>query len=85
MLTVFLRSAINKKFLSPSAALKVLFREFNHNNFDHGLYITVFYAIINTKDKIISYSNAGHNVPPLVSRKGRFVLLRSGLPIRHWT
>jgi len=86
MLTIFLRSSINKKTLSPASALTELYREFNTNDFDPDLYITVFYAVINLKTRTITYSNAGHNVPPIVFNNSRFDLLRvAGIPISNWT
>lgn len=85
MLTIFLRSSINKKTLSPACALQELYAEFNANNFDHDLYITLFYAIINLKQKTMIYSNAGHNVPPVIFTKDGFEVLNiAGIPISSW-
>lgn len=85
MLTVFLRSTFNKFTLSPAEALEELYREFNKNNFDGNVYITVFYAILDLKQYKITYSNAGHNVPPVIFSKDRFDLLRiPGIPISSW-
>ncbi len=87
MLTVFLRSSIDKKTLSPAAALKKLYKEFNADYSDQDFYITVFYAIINLKDNTLIYSNAGHNVSPVVfnPENKRFDLLRiPGIPISNW-
>ncbi|MCX8129661.1 MAG: SpoIIE family protein phosphatase [Clostridia bacterium] len=85
MLTVFLRSSINKKLLSPAAVLKELYNEFNNSNFDQDLYITVFYAIFSLKENKIRFSNAGHNVCPILFNKGKFEILRSaGIPISNW-
>ncbi len=88
LLTVFLRSAIDKKNLSPAAVLTDLFSKFNSNAFDHEVYITVFYAIIDLKDGTVSYSNAGHNVCPIVfnlTDSRRFEILTvPGIPISNW-
>ncbi len=88
MLTVFLRSAIDKKTLSPSHALSKLYKDFSSSNFDQDAYITVFYAIINMKDHSIKYSNAGHNVSPIIFNledPDRFELLMiPGTPISNW-
>jgi sigma-B regulation protein RsbU (phosphoserine phosphatase) len=87
MLTVFLSSSIDKNLLSPAAALKKLYKEFNRDYSDQDLYITVFYAIINTQNNSLVYSNAGHNVPPIVLNPNskRFELLRlPGIPISNW-
>lgn len=86
MLTVFLRSSINKSTLSPAEALTNLFHDFNRDYRDQDLYITVFYAIVDIKNYSISYSNAGHNVSPvLFNPSGKFELLRvPGIPISNW-
>ncbi|MCX7746026.1 MAG: SpoIIE family protein phosphatase [Clostridia bacterium] len=85
MMTVFLRSTINKKVLSPSKALGELYREFNRSTFDQDLYITVFYAIIDVQNKTITFSNAGHNVCPVILGQEGFKLLNSpGIPISNW-
>ena len=88
MLTIFLRSTLSKKLLSPSDALNELFKEFNSSNLGDDLYITVFYAIINLEEKTMLYSNAGHNASPVIFRsenKNSFELLRHpGIPISRW-
>ena len=85
MLTMFLRSTINKHLLSPAQALKNLYVDFNRNNFESDLYITVFYAIIDLKNKKMLFSNAGHNVPPVIFNRDRFEMLRvPGIPISNW-
>ncbi len=85
MLTVFLRSAMNKKLVSPAQALEQLYTEFNNSQFDHDLYITVFYAVIDLKQQKLIFSNAGHNVCPVLFNTGRFEILRSsGIPISNW-
>ncbi|MDP4180378.1 MAG: SpoIIE family protein phosphatase [Bacillota bacterium] len=88
MLTVFLRSSIDKKSLSPAKVLSNLYRDFSESNFDHDVYITVFYAIINLKDYSIKYSNAGHNVSPVLFNTDdpdRFeLLIMPGIPISNW-
>lgn len=87
MLTIFIRASINKHQLSPSMVLKQLFEEFNRT-FDYAeKYITIFYAIINTKNNTITYSNAGHNVSPMLFNIGnkKFDLLKMpGIPISNW-
>lgn len=85
MLTVFLRSSIDKQTLSPSKALAGLYRQFNNNSFDQDLYITVFYAILDLQDLSLTYSNAGHNVSPIIFNTGRFEFMRvPGIPISNW-
>lgn len=86
MLTVFLRSSINKSTLSPAEALTSLYQDFNRDYKDQDLYITVFYAIVDVKNYSIDYSNAGHSVSPvLFNPSGKFELLRvPGIPISNW-
>lgn len=85
MLTVFLRTALNKKLLSPAMALKELYEKFNVNNFEKDLYITVFYAVLDLNTFTLTYSNAGHSVCPVVFGENRFEVLRSaGIPISNW-
>lgn len=85
LLTVFLRSSINKNVLSPSEVLRQLYSEFNNVGLDPDLYITIFYSIINFSDLTITYSNAGHNISPIVFGKSRVeVLNKPGFPISSW-
>lgn len=85
MLTVFLRSTIDKKTLSPAKALTGLYHEFNKSDFDHDFYITVFYAVIDIKNNTMTYSNAGHNVCPIIFSPGKFeILMAPGIPISNW-
>lgn len=87
LLTIFLRSSINKSTLSPSMALTDLYNKFNLIGFDTDLYITVFYSIINVKERTFIYSNAGHNICPIIYNynKSRFDILRKpGIPISNW-
>lgn len=87
MLTVFLRSSIDKKTLSPAVALKKLYKEFNNDYSDQDFYITVFYGIIDLENNTFIYSNAGHNVSPVVfnPKNNKFDLLRiPGIPISNW-
>ncbi len=87
MLTIFLRSTLNKRLISPSEALNDLFFEFNKSDMGEDLYITVFYAILNTEEKTMLYANAGHNVSPVIfnTERNTFEILRQpGVPISRW-
>ncbi len=85
LLTVFLRSTLNKKLLSPAKALEELYAEFNQSKLDEELYISIFYAIIDLDDKTMLYSNAGLNVIPAVYGANKFELLKMpGIPISNW-
>ena len=86
MMTIFLRSTINSRLLSPAAALEELHRKFNNSKFDQDFYITVFYAIIDTENLTMTFSNAGHSVRPFIYSDNRFEILKSsGTPIGTWT
>jgi len=85
MLTIFLTSVLNKKIHSPSRALYRLFKQFNTSGFDKNSYITVFYAVYNTKTHMLRYSNAGHNCIPIIcSRHGIKRLFMPGTPVSNW-
>ena len=88
VLTVFLRSTISKRMKSPAEALNALYREYNKNNFEPEVYITVFYAIFDLSRGVLKYANAGHNAIPMLynkDRRGEPRLLRiPGLPISNW-
>lgn len=85
LLTVFLRMSINKNILSPAEALAELYNEFNIIGFDTDLYITIFYSIVDLNNMTLTYSNAGHNICPIIFGNSRFeVLKKSGIPISDW-
>lgn len=85
MLTVFLRSTLDRTLSSPAAALTRLYREYNAARFDPDLYITVFYAVLDLEKRTMTYSNAGHGLFPVVYGDGRIELLISpGIPISSW-
>lgn len=85
LLTVFLRSTLNKKLLSPAKALEELYHEFGQSKLDEDMYITIFYTIIDLDNKTMVYSNAGLSVIPVVYSDTRFELLRlPGIPISNW-
>jgi sigma-B regulation protein RsbU (phosphoserine phosphatase) len=85
MLTMFLRTALDKSLLSPAKALTQLYANFNKNDFFSELYIAVFYVIIDTKNYTMTYSNAGLNVCPILfSGDGIQILRAPGIPISNW-
>ena len=85
MLTVFLRSTIDKKELSPAKALGKLYEKYNLVGFEEHHYITVFLAVINTKNPSITFANAGHNAWPILLYNDSFELLKScGVPLSNW-
>jgi sigma-B regulation protein RsbU (phosphoserine phosphatase) len=87
LMTVFLRSTLNRKLLSPAEAFEELYFEFNRGklDLDEDLYISVFYTVIDLDQKSMVYSNAGLNVIPIVYNRDRFDMLRlPGIPISNW-
>ncbi len=85
MLTMFLRTALDKTHLSPAKALEELYRYFNRNGFSDELYIAIFYGIINVSDYTFTYANAGLNVCPIIFSKQNIQILRApGIPISNW-
>jgi len=85
MITIFLRSKLNKKVLSPAEALKSLFNEFNSEDLDENIYITIFYSIIDLEKKVMTYCNAGHCVSPVLFNENKFEILEQpGVPICRW-
>ena len=85
MLTMFLRSSLNRKQYSPSKALEELYTSFKNTGFEMESYITVFYAIIDNENRTITYSNAGHSVSPVLMSENGFQMLRTpGIPISNW-
>lgn len=88
LLTMFLRSSIDKQIDSPEVVLKNLYRKFNDLNFDTTQYLTIFYAIIDIENYTLTYSNAGHNSPPILFNnitKSLRKLISSGIPISNWS
>ncbi len=85
MLTMFLRTALDKSLLSPAKALGQLYNYFNKNGFSDELYIAIFYGIINISDYTFTYANAGLNVCPVIFSKDKLQILRApGIPISNW-
>lgn len=85
MLTVFIKSILDKNCLSPSEVLWKLYKEFNINNFDKNLYVSIFHAVLNIKTYKLTYSNAGLNTSPILLGNGKIEYLRtSGIPISNW-
>ncbi len=92
IMTMFIRQTMGSVMAEttcPSEAISELHRSFLDLGLDDENYFTIFYAIINTKDKTMEYSNGGHNsMPCIVSRdedgnKSAKFLEASGFPITY--
>ena len=87
MLTMFLNSSYNKSEKSPSKILTDLFSLFNINKVLKNHYITIFYAVYDTKNKQLTYCNAGLNSFPVIFdsiKKEIHLIESSGFPISNW-
>ncbi|MCF6461140.1 SpoIIE family protein phosphatase [Clostridium sp. Cult3] len=85
MMTMFVRQtmrAIKDDILSPAAALTELHKRFITLNLGADKYFTIFYAVYNTKNNHLKYSNAGHNCIPIRFNTNQITLLKTkGFPI----
>ncbi|MEN8905660.1 MAG: SpoIIE family protein phosphatase [Clostridiales bacterium] len=85
LLTVYIYSKFCKSVYSPAKALESLYTDFNSTNMNEKLYITIFYMIIDLKNKTLIYSNAGHSAPPILFENDSYDILRvPGIPISNW-
>lgn len=70
--------------LSPTELLAFLNRELVRSYAQQGAFVTAFYAIIDPKRRLLTYSSAGHNPPRLVrwgANGGRAVSLEEGVEL----
>lgn len=92
MITVFIDQNIHVRrlyedgsirVLTPKQVLTNLYHRYNKMNFPEEAYTVLFYAVINTQDKTLTYSSAGHNMLPLILKKDGDVRVidLQGLPI----
>ena len=63
---------INK---SPAETLREVNRLINKGN-DNNMFVTVFFAIVDTKSGLMTFSNAGHN-PPIIGQHQRYQFLKT--------
>lgn len=85
MLTVFLSENYNKALTSPAEALDDIYIRFNRYQFSENSYITMLALVIDLKERIMTYCNAGHGVPLLLKTRGSvFELSQKGAPISNW-
>ena len=71
------------KYYNPAQFLQHMNSEFCRafENAESQMYACVFYAVINTKEKIVHYSNAGQALPIMVRDENIFELEASGVPV----
>lgn len=85
MMTMFVKQIFRYAVgtgISPAITLANLYDKFYSLNLPIEKYITCFYAVYNIDEEILSFSNAGHNCPPLVYDGEKwFRLDLSGYPI----
>lgn len=65
-----------KSIVSPNEVLDNLDLEFPIERFDK--YFTMFYAVLNCNENLLTYSNAGHPLPIIVHRDGALGVLDKG-------
>ncbi|HZK34745.1 MAG TPA: MASE3 domain-containing protein [Bacillota bacterium] len=92
MITVFIHQNIHVRrvyedgsirVLTPKQVLTNLYHTYNKMSFPDEAYTVLFYGIFNTQDKTLTYSSAGHNMPPLILKSNGDVSIidLKGLPI----
>jgi len=74
-------------------AIRAIMRKVNslvHESTDRGKFVTAFYGLLDTKNRVFTFSNAGHNPPILWRRDGTLEYLEEGgvalgvLPDAHY-
>lgn len=85
MFTMFLYSILNRSEKSPSLILQYAFMEFSKLNIAPETYITMLAAVINTRNKTVTFANAGFTNPPAVAYGNKVEKIEvSGIPISNW-
>jgi len=62
-------------------AIRAVMRKVNgllHESTDRGKFVTAFYGVLDHKNHVLSFTNAGHNPPILFRRDGRIEYLQEG-------
>jgi len=85
MFTMFIYSMIDRLEKSPASILKSAFREFSKFTVAPETYITMLVAVINTKNRTVTFANAGFTNPPAVVYGDSIEKVEvSGIPISNW-
>lgn len=82
ILTMFVRQTMRnileeKKLTEPNEVLPKVRKRFEELELDESQYFSLFYAVIDTFNRTITYANAGHNCMPLLYRNGQVETLDS--------
>ncbi|WP_288554927.1 SpoIIE family protein phosphatase [uncultured Levyella sp.] len=96
ILTMFVRQTMRsileeEKMREPSKVLGTLRDRFLEIHMDEGQYFSLFYAVFDTKNHLLTYANAGHNCLPMVEQDGNLEYLNasgrliSSLAIKEYT
>lgn len=85
MFTMFLYSMLNRAEKSPALILESAFREFSKFTVTSETYITMLIAVINTRNKTVTFANAGFTNPPAIVYGESIEQVEvSGIPISNW-
>lgn len=74
IMTMFIRQTMEPimlESLSPSETISNLHKSFLDLGLEDENYFTIFYAVIDTKNKTMTYSNGGHNSLPCIISKDK--------------
>jgi sigma-B regulation protein RsbU (phosphoserine phosphatase) len=69
--------SLASEHLSP-ADVSTRLNEVLYSNIPLHKFITAFYGVVNTQNRTLAFTNAGHNPPLLMRRNGDFVRLEAG-------
>ena len=72
--TITLLRVIAHRIRRPAAILAELNNQLYRDN-DTGMFVTIFYGVLNVRTGAVEYSNGGHNPPYLLSPQGTVVAL----------
>nr|WP_255702390.1 SpoIIE family protein phosphatase [Peptoniphilus sp. KCTC 25270] len=79
-----LRNMQKKILKNPALTMEELNKRFLQLGLSVEIYFTLFYGVFNRKTKEFTYTNAGHNCPPMVKQGEDITLLEaSGYPINR--
>lgn len=85
MFTMFIYSMLDRAEKSPALILESAFKEFSKFTVESETYITMLVAVINTRNRTVTFANAGFTNPPaVVSGESIEKVDISGVPISNW-